>query len=77
MTITRTHAYADSFGLWHAEITQTGVGNDAEARDAALSLITDEIATRQGAPVGNLDVTLASRTSAYGELTSFYRECAL
>lgn len=74
MTIKSTNAYADGFGMWHVDITQTGVGNDAEAEAAARRIIRDELQARQGAPVVDVRVTLVSRASAYGEVTSFYRE---
>lgn len=76
MTAMTVTTRADGFGIWHARVTEHGVGNAALARALALASIVAELEQREGAAFdpAAVDVELVSRTSQRGELASEYVE---
>lgn len=69
------NTWADGFGNWHAEITQQGVANFAEAEKAAREAILAELRPREARlDESRLSLRLVARVGQYDELVSEYVE---
>lgn len=44
----KASTWADAFGNWHAEITETGIGDVKAARECAERAIAEQLADREG-----------------------------
>jgi hypothetical protein len=73
-TVIESATWADGFGNWHARITQSGVGDAAEAQARAKELILMELRSRGTIDARAFSVELVSRTSQFGELHSEFVE---
>ncbi|SRR6266704_5787753 len=72
-TIT-VNTYANGFGIWHADVTMHGVGDDLVARSVAEAALESEINQRHQNDHLVHGVTLVQRASRDGGLTYYFRE---